>query len=236
MSDKKGKKREKILAILKNLLELTGVQEIRAAVESLSAQQRIEIQKILQGYQHDSLASITLNTILPFFSLNPIEDQVFKIIQKIVSDPTYSESFSKGFANHPRDPKKPEKGTLVDQIRQLDFPEVYNLIRRIHRELNQEKSFDEEPNPNAIQAIKGLMQSLTKTERGTIIGISTDDEVNRFITDCCQNIIITHLNQCILLDSMDDQTYYSLFVGNALDRLQEHYLGSWSADKAPQPS
>jgi hypothetical protein len=125
---------------------------------------------------------------------------------------------------------------LADQIRQLDFPEVYNLIRRIHRELNQEKRFDEEPSPEAIQAIKGLMQSLTKTERGTIIGISTDDEVNSFITDCCQNTIITTLNQCILLDSMDDSTYYSLFVGNALDRVQRDYVWSWCADNAPYPS
>jgi hypothetical protein len=167
--------------------------------------------------------------------LGDIDRIVFQEIQTIVSHASTDERFSQGFAEHKLVLDNQEK-PLSEVIKDFDFQKLYNLILRIHRELNQEKRFDEEPSPEAIQAIKGLMQSLTKTERGTIIGISTDDEVNSFITDCCQNTIITTLNQCILLDSMDDSTYYSLFVGNALDRVQRDYVWSWCADNAPYPS
>jgi hypothetical protein len=222
----KERKRDKVKKKIKKLYE-----RLKKSTD-LPKEVRLQVQTALQDVSGPSLY---IGGDLPVAKPNR-ENTVFQRITAIVLEVGDQNPSFQGFSAHPWDPKKQKKGTLADQIRQLDFPEVYNLIRRIHRELNQEKRFDEEPNPNAIQAIKGLMQSLTKTERGTIIGISTDDEVNSFITDCCQNTIITTLNQCILLDSMDDSTYYSLFVGNALDRVQRDYVWSWCADNAPYPS
>jgi hypothetical protein len=222
----KERKRDKVKKKIKKLYE-----RLKKSTD-LPKEVRLQVQTALQDVSGPSLY---IGGDLPVAKPNR-ENTVFQRITAIVLEVGDQNPSFQGFSAHPWDPKKPKKGTLADQIRQLDFPEVYNLIRRIHRELNQEKRFDEEPNPNAIQAIKGLMQSLIKTERGTIIGISTDDEVNSFITDCCQNTIITTLNQCILLDSMDDSTYYSLFVGNALDRVQRDYVWSWCADNAPYPS
>jgi hypothetical protein len=222
----KERKRDKVKKKIKKLYE-----RLKKSTD-LPKEVRLQVQTALQDVSGPSLY---IGGDLPVAKPNR-ENTVFQRITAIVLEVGDQNPSFQGFSAHPWDPKKPKKGTLADQIRQLDFPEVYNLIRRIHRELNQEKRFDEEPSPEAIQAIKGLMQSLTKTERGTIIGISTDDEVNSFITDCCQNTIITTLNQCILLDSMDDSTYYSLFVGNALDRVQRDYVWSWCADNAPYPS
>jgi len=222
----KERKRDKVKKKIKKLYE-----RLKKSTD-LPKEVRLQVQTALQDVSGPSLY---IGGDLPVAKPNR-ENTVFQRITAIVLEVGDQNPSFQGFSAHPWDPKKPKKGTLADQIRQLDFPEVYNLIRRIHRELNQEKRFDEEPNPNAIQAIKGLMQSLIKTERGTIIGISTDDEVNSFITDCCQNTIITTLNQCILLDSMDDSTYYSLFFGNALDRVQRDYVWAWGADNAPYPS
>ena len=222
----KERKRDKVKKKIKKLYE-----RLKKSTD-LPKEVRLQVQTALQDVSGPSLY---IGGDLPVAKPNR-ENTVFQRITAIVLEVGDQNPSFQGFSAHPWDPKKPKKGTLADQIRQLDFPEVYNLIRRIHRELNQEKRFDEEPSPEAIQAIKGLMQSLIKTERGTIIGISTDDEVNSFITDCCQNTIITTLNQCILLDSMDDSTYYSLFVGNALDRVQRDYVWSWCADNAPYPS
>jgi hypothetical protein len=165
------------------------------------------------------------------YTFQAIDDLVFERIQYIVSDA----SLSKNFSDHLLDPDDSEKGILADQIRNLNFPEVYNLIRRIHRELNQEKNFYEDPSPEAIQAIRGLMSTLTETREGKPFLLSKHKEVSDFIISCFQRTATTLLDQCISLNTMDDPAYYSLFVGNALERLRENDEQSWFFERAPRP-
>jgi hypothetical protein len=173
--------------------------------------------------------SLCIGSGLPHTKPNR-ENIVFQRITAIVVEVGDQNPSFQGFSAHPWDPKKPKKGTLADQIRQLDFPEVYNLIRRIHRELNHQKSFDEEPNPEAIQAIKELMQSLTKIEDDKIIGISTEDEVNRFIHSCFEEPknIRNGEQGTIEYKSLEHQ-HYVFVVANVQRTWGELHVSSWSS-------
>jgi hypothetical protein len=153
------------------------------------------------------------------YTFQAIDDLVFERIKCIVSDV----SLSKNFSDHPLDPSDPEKGMLDEKIKSLQYLSVVNLILRIHRELNQEKNFDEEPSPEAIQAIRGLMSTLTETREGKLSSLSKHKEVSNFIISCFQRTATKLLDQCISLETMNDQAYYSLFVGNAKFLLDQEY-------------
>jgi hypothetical protein len=147
-----------------------------------------------------------------------IDDLVFERIQYIVSDA----SLSKNFSDHPLDPDDLEKGMLDAKIRGLQYNSVVNLISRIRRELNtnvsgeQKDVLGDEPNLEAVLAIKGLMNTLTKATQSDgnikITGLSNHAEVNRFITACFQepkDIFKAHDYQSL------DHQYYAFVVGNA---------------------
>jgi hypothetical protein len=145
-----------------------------------------------------------------------IDDLVFERIQYIVS----GASLSKNFSDHLLDPFDPKKGMLDEKIKSLQYTSVVNLILRIRRELNtnvsgeQKDVLGDEPNLEAVLAIKGLMNTLTKAEEENvkIVGLSNDDEVNRFITACFQepkDIFKAHDYQSL------DHQYYAFVVGNA---------------------
>ncbi len=156
-----------------------------------------------------------------------IDDLVFDRIKCIVSDA----SLSKNFSDHLLDPFDPEKGMLDEKIKSLQYLSVVNLISRIRRELNtnvsgeQKDVLQDEPNLEAVLAIKGLMNTLTKAEEENvkIVGLSNHDEVNRFITACFQepkDIFKTHDYKSL------DHQYYAFVVGNAKFLLdQEYFMG-----------
>jgi hypothetical protein len=219
----KERKRDKVR---KNIEKLNNkLKKIKKKVTDLPKEVRLGLQAALQDVSGQSLC---IGSGLPHTKPNR-ENIVFQRITAIVVEVGDQNPSFQGFSAHPWDPKKPKKGTLADQIRQLDFPEVYNLIRRIHRELNQEKSFDEDPNPEAIQAIKALMQNLTKIEDDKIIGISTDDEVNRFIHSCFEEPknIRNGEQGTIEYKSLEHQ-HYVFVVANVQRTLGELHLSSWS--------
>ena len=149
-----------------------------------------------------------------------IDDLIFDRIKTIVSQASPDERFPQGFSNHLLDLNAPEKGMLDEKIKSLQYTSVVNLILRIRRELNtnangeQKDVLQDEPNLEAVLAIKGLMNALTKAEEENvkIVGLSNDDEVNRFITACFQepkDIFKTHDYKSL------DHQYYAFVVGNA---------------------
>ena len=74
--------------------------------------------------------------------LGDIDRIVFQEIQKIVSHASPDEKFSQGFAEHKLVLDNQEKPLSDVILKDFDFPMVFNLIRRIQQELNQEKSFE----------------------------------------------------------------------------------------------
>lgn len=152
------------------------------------------------------------------YTFQAIDDLVFDRIKCIVSDA----SLSKNFSDHLLDPFDPEKGMLDEKIKSLQYLSVVNLISRIRRELNanvsgeQKDVLNDEPNLEAVLAIRGLMNTLTtpiETDgKVRISGLSNYNEVNHFITACFQepeNIFKTHDYQSL------DHQYYAFVVGNA---------------------
>ena len=151
-----------------------------------------------------------------------IDDLIFDRIKTIVSQASPDERFPQGFSNHLLDPNDPEKGMLDAKIRGLQYNSVVNLISRIRKELNanvsgeQKDVLNDEPNLEAVLAIRGLMNTLTtpiETDgKVRISGLSNYNEVNHFITACFQepeNIFKKHDYQSL------DHQYYAFVVGNA---------------------
>jgi hypothetical protein len=169
------------------------------------------------------------------YTFQEIDDLVFDRIKCIVSDA----SLSKKFSDHRLDPNDPEKGMLDEKIKSLQYLSVVNLISRIRRELNtnvsgeQKDVLGDEPNLEAVLAIKGLMNALTKAEEENvkIVGLSNDDEVNRFITACFQepkDIFKRHDYQSL------DHQYYAFVVGNAKFLLDQEYCMAYDPSKTQQ--
>ena len=131
-----------------------------------------------------------------------IDDLIFDRIKTIVSQASPDEKFSQGFAEHKLVLDNQEKPLSDVILKDFDFPMVFNLIHRIQNELNESKSFEEEPNPKALFAIKGLMNILTKIEQTTvavnphgttitrerIVGLSHDPAINEFFCNCFRGI------------------------------------------------
>ena len=168
-----------------------------------------------------------------------IDDLIFDRIKTIVSQASPDERFPQGFSNHLLDPNDPEKGMLDAKIRGLQYNSVVNLISRIRKELNanisgeQKDVLNDEPNLEAVLAIKGLMNTLTKAEEENvkIVGLSNDDEVNRFIAACFrepENIFKTHDYKSL------DHQYYAFVVGNAKFLLKHEFMYSFDPSKVQQ--
>ena len=128
---------------------------------------------------------------------------------------------------------------LDEKIKSLQYLSVVNLISRIRRELNtnangeQKDVLQDEPNLEAVLAIKGLMNTLTKAEEENvkIVGLSNHDEVNRFITACFRepkDIFKTHDYKSL------DHQYYAFVVGNAEFLLEEEFMSSYDPSKEQQ--
>jgi hypothetical protein len=170
-----------------------------------------------------------------------IDDLIFDRIKTIVSQASPDERFPQGFSNHLLDPNDPEKGMLDAKIRGLQYNSVVNLISRIRKELNanvsgeQKDVLNDEPNLEAVLAIKGLMNALTKATQSDgnikITGLSNHAEVNRFITACFQepkDIFKRHDYQSL------DHQYYAFVVGNAKFLLDQEYCMAYDPSKTQQ--
>jgi hypothetical protein len=153
-----------------------------------------------------------------------IDNLVFQKIQEVVSNAPLDERFSEGFSDHTiriGDQEKP----LSDVIKNFDFQKLYNLILRIQNELNERKNYKKEaPNPQAVLAIKGVMNSITRIEEDRIISVSDCDEVNQLIVHCFEIPKNYWPRPCNLDDTaLDfsndpydslDHYYYVYIVGN----------------------
>ena len=121
-----------------------------------------------------------------------IDDLIFERIKDIVSHASPDEKFSQGFAEHKLVLDNQEKPLSDVILKDFDFPMVFNLIRRIQQELNQEKSFEEEPNLEALMAMEGLIYILMEKRKEQPTS-NPDEELNLFIT-CCFNDEIKNMS------------------------------------------
>ena len=167
------------------------------------------------------------------YTFQEIDDLIFERIKTIVSQASPDERFPQGFADHQFDPFDTEKGMLDAKIRGLQYNSVVNLILRIDQELNKNSQWSEifinenQPTAEAARAIRGLINSLIEIQEGKIVQKSQNKEVCNFIFSCSQKNILGIFDRCLLLEHQDDQEYYSMFVGNALDCLRENRETSW---------
>ena len=211
----KERKRDKIKKNLKKLKD-----RLKNAAKDTSSLPR-EIKRGIQTTLQDVAGpSLVMGDGLPFAKPNR-ENTFFQRITDIVVGVGSQQDPFQEFANQLWNPKKPKKGTLADQIRNFDFDEIYNLIHTIHKKWNVDehgrtKEFDEDPNPKALFAIKGLMNILTKIEQTTvavnsdgttikrerIVGLSHDPAINGFFCSCFTGIE----------NRSDDKDYYAFIV------------------------
>ena len=167
------------------------------------------------------------------YTFQDIDDLIFERIKDIVSHASPDKSFPQGFSNHLLDPNDREKGMLDAKIRGLQYNSVVNLILRIDQELNKNSEWSEifinenQTTAEAARAIRGLINSLIEIREGKIVQKSQNKEVYNFIVSCSQKKILGIFDRCLLLEHQDDQEYYSMFVGNALDCLREGNKTSW---------
>jgi hypothetical protein len=162
-----------------------------------------------------------------------IDNIVFQKINEIVLNASPKERFSEGFSDHIIR-LDDQEATLSDVIKDFDFSKLYNLILRIQNELNERKNYKEEaPNPRAVLAIRGVMNSITTIEEDRIIGVSDCDEVKQLIVHCFEtpkNYRPRPVNpDDTLFNFSDDQYdsldhhYYVYIVGN-LQNVNWHEL------------
>ena len=135
-----------------------------------------------------------------------IYNLVFKAIKEIVSNTEPAESSPEKIADH-KLVVDGQQRALSDVIQDFDFSMVFNLIHTIHEKWNVDengtkKSFDDNPDPKALFAIKGLINILTKIEQTTvgvnpdgmtitrerIVGLSHDPAINEFFCNCFRGI------------------------------------------------
>jgi hypothetical protein len=251
----KKKKREKIKQFLKE-----SKKHLKKIAKRALSDLPPEAQEVIKGAVRTTLDVLSgtfptcllpENTQVPItrslptppreYTFQEIDDLIFERIKDIVSHASSDERFPQGFSNHLLDPNDPEKGMLDEKIKSLQYTSVVNLISRIRKELNvnvsgeQKDVLNDEPNLEAVLAIRGLMNTLTKpkeTEGRVIIeGLSDHNEVNRFITACFrepENIFKTHDYKSL------DHQYYAFVVGNAKFLLEEEFMDSFDPSKVQQ--
>lgn len=134
-----------------------------------------------------------------------IYNLVFEKIKDIVSKTDSTEYSPEKIADHQLVVDGQQRALSDVILKDFDFPMVFNLIHTIHNKWNVDehgkiKSFDEDPNPKALFAIKELMNiliNIEQTDAGSdlnrlttkkIVGLSQDTTINEFFCNCFRGI------------------------------------------------